>query len=140
MSKKDDIIEINLEEKIQKEKRNKQNFRKGFQEKRQKLQAFFNDRKRNDNRIPGAIVDITNLHYSVTNDELKELAQQFGKVIRAQVEWDKMGRSQEQGFIEFFYVSDAKKAVETLNNTTIESLPMKAQLRDSTMKRGMFKR
>ncbi|CAD8167593.1 unnamed protein product [Paramecium octaurelia] len=140
MSKKEEIIEINLEEKIQQEKRNKQNVRKGYQEKRQKLQAFTNDRHRNDNRNPGTFVDITNLHYSVTNDELKELASQFGKVKRAQVEWDKMGRSLEQGYIEFFYVSDAKKAVESLNNTTIESLPMKAQLRDSTTRRGMFKR
>ncbi|CAD8133572.1 unnamed protein product [Paramecium pentaurelia] len=140
MSKKEDIIEINLEEKIQQNKRNKQNVRKGYQEKRQKIQAFFGDRHRNDDRNPGAIVDITNLHYSVTNDELKELAQQFGKVRKAQVEWDKMGRSLEQGYIEFFYVSDAKKAVESLNNTTIESLPMKAQLRDSTIRRGMFKR
>ncbi|CAD8162691.1 unnamed protein product [Paramecium pentaurelia] len=140
MSKKEDIIEINLEEKIQQDKRNKQNMKKGYQEKKQKLQAFTNDKHRNDNRNPGAIVDITNLHYSVTNDELKELAQQFGKIRRAQVEWDKMGRSLEQGYIEFFYVSDAKKAVESLNNTTIESLPMKAQLRDSTIRRGMFKR
>jgi RNA recognition motif-containing protein len=39
------------------------------------------------------VVDITDLHYSVTNDELKELAESFGKVRWCKVEWDSMGRS-----------------------------------------------
>ena len=42
--------------------------------------------------------------------------------------------------IEYFNSGDARRAADKLSNTTIESLPMKATLRDSTWRRGDFKR
>ncbi|CAK80103.1 unnamed protein product (macronuclear) [Paramecium tetraurelia] len=132
MSQKEDIIEINLEERIQQQKRNKQNVRKGYQEKRQKLQAFLGDRHRNDNHTPGTIVDITNLHYiGLIIWEGEEGLGRMGQ--NGEISWNKVISS-------FFMHLMQKRAIESLNNTTIESLPMKAQLRDQTTRRGMFKR
>lgn len=59
-----------------------------------------------------------NLPYSVTDDELREMAAKFGNVESATVITDKFsGRSKGFGFVEFSNDEDADKAVEALNGS-----------------------
>ncbi|MEW6358931.1 MAG: RNA-binding protein [Planctomycetota bacterium] len=57
-----------------------------------------------------------NLSYTCTEDELRQLFEQFGKVQSAKVIMDRdTGRSRGFGFVEMEVESEADKAIEGLN-------------------------
>ncbi len=59
---------------------------------------------------------VGNLQYGVTEDELKELFEEFGEVMSVKIITDKYsGRSKGYGFVEMSNNNDAKKAIESLN-------------------------
>jgi RNA recognition motif-containing protein len=59
---------------------------------------------------------VGNLQYGVTEDELKELFEEFGEVMSVKIITDKYsGRSKGYGFVEMSNNNDAKKAIENLN-------------------------
>jgi RNA recognition motif-containing protein len=59
---------------------------------------------------------VGNLQYGVTEDELKELFEEFGEVMSVKIINDKYsGRSKGYGFVEMSNNNDAKKAIESLN-------------------------
>ncbi|MQY78929.1 MAG: RNA-binding protein [Bacteroidetes bacterium] len=63
---------------------------------------------------------VGNLHYNVTEDELKEVFNGYGEVISAKIITDKYsGRSKGFGFIEMPNDSEAKKAIDGVNGTEI---------------------
>jgi RNA recognition motif-containing protein len=65
---------------------------------------------------------VRNLDRSTTEDELKTLFQEFGKVQSCDLVMDKVsGKSKGFCFVEMPKVGDAKAAVKSLNNKTIGS-------------------
>jgi RNA recognition motif-containing protein len=59
---------------------------------------------------------VGNLQYGVTEDELKELFEEFGEVMSVKIITDKYsGRSKGYGFVEMSNDNEAKKAIENLN-------------------------
>jgi RNA recognition motif-containing protein len=59
---------------------------------------------------------VGNLQYGVTEDELKELFEEFGEVMSVKIITDKYsGRSKGYGFVEMSNNNEAKKAIESLN-------------------------
>ncbi len=63
---------------------------------------------------------VGNLHYNVTEDELKEASKGYGEVVSAKIITDKYsGRSKGFGFIEMPNDSEAKEAIDGVNGTEI---------------------
>jgi cold-inducible RNA-binding protein len=59
---------------------------------------------------------VGNLAYSVSDDQLRELFEEFGEVTSARVIMDKMtGKPRGFGFVEIAADSDAQRAIEGLN-------------------------
>ncbi len=65
-------------------------------------------------------VFIRNLAYSVTRDELRELFERFGEVVKADIALDhETGQSKGFGFIEMRLADDALLAIEMLDGTPV---------------------
>lgn len=65
---------------------------------------------------------VGNLSYSVTSDQLRDLFSQAGKVVESAVVNDKVsGRSRGFGFVEMESEEEAKKAIDQLNGTEVDS-------------------
>ena len=63
---------------------------------------------------------VGNLQYGVTEDELKELFEEFGEVMSVKIITDKYsGRSKGYGFVEMSNNNEAKKAIENLNEKEV---------------------
>ncbi|MCK4464881.1 MAG: RNA-binding protein [Bacteroidales bacterium] len=63
---------------------------------------------------------VGNLHYNVTEDELKEIFKGYGEVVSSKIITDKYsGRSKGFGFIEMSNDSEAKEAIDGVNGTEI---------------------
>ena len=64
---------------------------------------------------------VGNLHYGVTEDELRELFEEYGEVMSVKIITDKYsGRSKGYGFIEMSNNDEAKKAIESLNEADVK--------------------
>ncbi len=60
------------------------------------------------------------LPYSLTNEELQEIFSKIGVVVSCNIITDKFtGRSKGFAFVEMEKEEDAKKAIETLNDTEV---------------------
>ncbi len=64
---------------------------------------------------------VGNLHYEITEDELKEVFEEFGTVNSSKIITDKYsGRSKGFGFVEMENDDEANQAIENLNETDIK--------------------
>ncbi|MEA3496626.1 MAG: RNA-binding protein [Bacteroidota bacterium] len=64
---------------------------------------------------------VGNLHYEITEDELKEVFEEFGQVNSSKIITDKYsGRSKGFGFVEMENDDEANQAIENLNETDIK--------------------
>jgi len=64
---------------------------------------------------------VGNLHYGVTEDELRELFEEYGEVMSVKIITDKYsGRSKGYGFVEMSNNNEAKKAIENLNEADVK--------------------
>jgi RNA recognition motif-containing protein len=69
---------------------------------------------------------VGNLDYKLSEDDLKEVFQNYGEVTSAKIISDKFtGRSKGFGFIEMPNDDDAKNAIEGLNGTDVSGRTMK---------------
>ena len=69
---------------------------------------------------------VGNLSYSVTEDDLKALFSEFGKVESVNIIKDKFsGRSKGFGFVEMPDNSEADKAIKALNGTNLKERDIK---------------
>ena len=67
-----------------------------------------------------------NLHYDLTEDELKSVFAEYGDVVSVKIITDKYsGRSKGFGFIEMANNSDGQKAIESLNGADLKGRNMK---------------
>lgn len=72
---------------------------------------------------------IGNLNYNVSEDQLKELFEEYGEVTSAKLIIDKMsGRSKGFAFVEMANDDEAKQAIEALNETELEGRNVKVNV------------
>jgi len=86
---------------------------------------------------------VGNLHYALTEDELKGVFAEYGEVESVKIITDKFsGRSKGFGFVEMPNDEDGQKAVEELNDADLKGRNMKVnQAREkSDNDRGNFNR
>jgi len=68
---------------------------------------------------------VSNLSFHTTDDNLKELFEKFGDVSSAKVITDReTGRSRGFGFVEMSAETEAKDAMQGLNNKEVEGRPL----------------
>jgi RNA recognition motif-containing protein len=68
---------------------------------------------------------VSNLSFHTTDDNLRELFQKFGAVSSAKVITDReSGRSRGFGFVEMDVETEAREAIQALNNKEIEGRAM----------------
>lgn len=64
---------------------------------------------------------VGNLHYGLTEDELKELFEEYGEVMSVKIITDKYsGRSKGYGFVEMSDDKEAQKAIDNLNEADVK--------------------
>lgn len=64
---------------------------------------------------------VGSLPWATTSDDLKQLFEKYGSVLRADVLMDKMtGRSRGFGFVEMENDAEAEKAIQELNNSDLD--------------------
>jgi RNA recognition motif-containing protein len=64
---------------------------------------------------------VANLSFKVTDEDLKQAFEEYGKVTSARVITDKFtGRSRGFGFVEMTNDDEAKKAIDELNNAEFD--------------------
>ena len=63
---------------------------------------------------------ISNLNKAITNEELKKIFAEYGKLTRCGVHFNKMGESQGTGDIEYETHEEAEKALQKLNSKYIK--------------------
>lgn len=80
---------------------------------------------------------VGNLSWGVTNEDLRELFGQYGKVLSAQVITDReTGRSRGFGFVEMENDEEAQKAIEALNGATHENRQLTVNVAKEREDRG----
>ena len=73
--------------------------------------------------MPGYLVDILQLPWSTSNEDLVELFTTIGKVERAEIQYEPNGRSRGTGVVEFGSADDAETAIGRSQGTIHSSLP-----------------
>jgi len=63
---------------------------------------------------------VSNLHYSIGNEELNELFAQVGTVASCKVLWDKEGRSTGEAIVTYENEQDADKAIQEYNEAELD--------------------
>jgi RNA recognition motif-containing protein len=64
---------------------------------------------------------VGNLHFNVSEDELRKAFEEYGEVASVKIITDKYsGRSKGFGFVEMLNDNEAKNAIENLNGTEIK--------------------
>eukprot|EP00126_Sphaerothecum_destruens_P004262 Sdes_comp18077_c0_seq1m7491 len=76
----------------------------------------------------GAKLLFSNLHSDVTEQDLKDLCEDFGAIKKACIFYDSQGRSLGTAEIVFSHKSDAIRAMKQYNNVELDGLPMIIQL------------
>ncbi|KAL6768187.1 REF1 [Auxenochlorella protothecoides x Auxenochlorella symbiontica] len=76
----------------------------------------------------GTKLYITNLHYDVTEGDIKELFSTCGEVIRHRIIFDASGRSQEAGFVVYQHKSEAEAALQRYNGVALDGRVMQIEL------------
>ncbi len=64
---------------------------------------------------------VGNLNYSITEDDIKEIFEEYGELTSVKLITDKFtGKSKGFGFVEMADADEAKKAIEELNGAEVE--------------------
>lgn len=85
---------------------------------------------------------VGNLNYSITEDDIKEIFEEYGELTSVKLITDKFtGKSKGFGFVEMADADEAKKAIEELNGAEVEGRTIVVnesieKKRDNTRKPG----
>lgn len=60
---------------------------------------------------------VKGLNIATTNNQLRDLFSEHGKLVSCGINWDQLGRSKGTGQVEFNTAEEAEAAIEKLNNT-----------------------
>ena len=84
---------------------------------------------------------VSNLSFHTTDDSLRELFEKFGAVSSAKVITDReTGRSRGFGFVEMSADTEAKEAIQGLNNKEVEGRAMSVSVAKEKVARTENKR
>lgn len=76
----------------------------------------------------GHKVLVSNLHYDVSSEDLRDIFQMVGRVRNAEVNFDRTGRSKGTGEVVFDSASDAERAVLQYNDAKCKGMPIRLDL------------
>lgn len=80
---------------------------------------------------------VAGLPYDLDDAELEEIFEKFGKVVSAKVAMDKeTGKSRGFGFVDMPVESEAKEAIEGLNNISLGKKPLVVKAADDSPRGG----
>jgi THO complex subunit 4 len=123
----DDIIKIN--KKTQKANKTKVTTRNtNSKVLKSKIRPKIPQRQQQTRDSGPTMLHISNLHYDVSNKDLKELFEEIGKTKRAAVHYDKSGRSHGTAEVIFWSRDDAIRAIKTYNKRILDGRPMSITL------------
>jgi THO complex subunit 4 len=107
---------------------------------------FENEDQNNDNDyeekktkrkiVVGTKLKISNLNYTVTEEDLEQLFGKVGEVISASIKYDRSGRSTGDAEVMMKNRSDAESAVKEYHNVLLDEQPMHVEILDSTIVRN----
>lgn len=80
----------------------------------------------------GSFIQVENLHYDVTENDLKELFSTVADVSQAKLVFDASGRSTGVATIKYGSLSDAETAIKKYNNVELDGQPMRIELKEYT--------
>jgi len=80
------------------------------------------------NRNAGKTVTVSNLDAEVTENDVKEIFQKIGKVVKASLNFDANGRSRGTGEVIFANKNQAQKAVDEYDRAEVDGRPMYLKL------------
>jgi len=101
-------------------------------EEEETLEQFSRPQRRNQvNPQIGTRVNISNLHYTVSEEDLRELFSAVGDVKYAKIRFDKSGRSEGEGFVILLRKADALSAIQRYNGVALDGKNMKISLAPS---------
>lgn len=112
----DDVIKQNREKRVKEQQPKKQKAHVKARE--------FTKPQRKEPAQSKTSLSITNLHFDVTNAQLREKAQGLGKLVRLGINWNRLGKSRGTAEIEYQSAEDAASALEQLNGMEIEGRPI----------------
>lgn len=78
--------------------------------------------------VSGARIEISNLDWAVSNNDVQELFGTVGEVTKAEVDYDRSGRSLGTGQVLYPRVADAKRALAKFNGVELDGKPMHLKL------------
>lgn len=77
---------------------------------------------------PQSAIRINNLHYEVSEKDLKELFESIGPVHRALIDYDRAGRSNGSATVHFYGRDDAYRARERFQNVPLDGKAMQIEV------------
>eukprot|EP00833_Pecoramyces_ruminatium_P012400 jgi/Orpsp1_1/1186432/evm.model.d7180000050550.1 len=143
------ILDMSLDERIQKSKRdNRNSYKRSNRKSNHYSSKGINDQWKHDkyddsnsrnrrqifsrvgNRNGGgnSNVLVSNLHWEVSEDDLKNLFEEVGEVSKVRIKYDKAGRSDGEAIISFNSKSDAQRAIDSLDGVELQGMEMKVEM------------
>ncbi|KAL7332688.1 hypothetical protein PS15p_201704 [Mucor circinelloides] len=83
----------------------------------------------------GVEICVENLHYNVTEQDVKELFNTVADVTKAKLIFDQSGRSTGLAYISYQTLSDAEKAIQKYNNIELDGQPMQIKISERAASR-----
>ncbi|CAK4032120.1 RNA-binding rsd1 [Lecanosticta acicola] len=80
------------------------------------------------NGIPFHRLYVGNIHFSISEEDLKTVFQSFGDLEFVQLQKEEGGRSKGYGFVQFVDPAEAKKALESMNGFELAGRPIRVGL------------
>ncbi|KAM7217180.1 hypothetical protein V8F06_007471 [Rhypophila decipiens] len=80
------------------------------------------------NQVPFHRLYVGNIHFSITEEDLRNVFSPFGELEFVQLQKDENGRSRGYGFVQFHNAAQAKEALEKMNGFDLAGRPIRVGL------------